>query len=179
MFAPEPTTASLRTPVSARYRLWQIQAVAALLACASPSAQRVSPLAGTWEYRQPNAAGPAGVDAEGERLVISFGPDGRPAAQYFGLERAGEHGLFYTAVDAAPVDVGPPESLTLVVPARKLYRTRPTSVEEAATLPSAGMTRYELSLRGTLVNGALVLACSAVVVDTCPDSEMTFRRISK
>ena len=159
--------------------LMPFQAAALLLACANPSAQRASPLAGTWEYRQPNSARPAGSDAEGERLVIAFGPDGRAWAQYFGLERAGEHGLFYTAVDATQVGIASTGTLTLVVPARSLFRTRPRSVEDTARMPSAGITRYEMSLRGTLVSGALVVTCSATVADTCPDSEMTFRRVSK
>ena len=156
-----------------------ILAVSALLACASPFAQPASPLAGPWEYRQANAARPEGVDAEGERLVVSIGPDGQPAVQYFGLERTGDHGLFYTAVRAVRVAIGSHETLTLVVPARQLYRARPVSLEDAAALPRTGVTRYELTLRGTLTDGALVMTCSAAVGDTCPDSRMTFRRLSK
>ena len=62
-------------------------------------------LAGPWEYRQANAARADGVVAEGERLIVVRQADGRLTGQYFGLERTGDHGLFYTAVDVGAIDV--------------------------------------------------------------------------
>ena len=151
---------------------------AALLftACAAPLAQPAM-LVGTWEYRQANPARPSGVDAEGERLVIRRAADGRLVADYFGLERTGDHGLFYSAVAATGLNADPDGTLRLTVPGRRLFRTRPASVAQAATLETAGSTAFELSLSGRLANGNLVVSCSAGG-DSCPDSQMVFRRVS-
>ena len=79
--------------------------------------------------------------------MIREGADGTLVAEYFGLERGGDHGLFYTAVRTT-IEVVPDGTVRLTVPARRLFRTRPESVEHAAKLESAGRTAYELSLAG-------------------------------
>jgi hypothetical protein len=152
--------------------------LALALTAAAPAAQQPA-LEGTWEYRQANSARPQGVDAEGERIVVARTADGTLTAQYFGLEREGEHGLFYTAVEAtavAPTDTG---GITLTVPSRQLYRTRPRSVTHARTLESAGQTREALVLSARLhADGTLVVACSAAP-GACPDATMVFRRLQR
>ena len=78
---------------------------------------------GTWEYRQ--AAG-AGFDAEGERLEFGC-TDGSLRGLYFGLERAEEHGLFYTLVEMMDLRVTSDSGLSFLVGARDLYSERPKS----------------------------------------------------
>ena len=143
-------------------------------ACVAPLAQP-APLVGTWEYRQANSASATGLDNEGERLVIREVAGGQLVAEYFGLERSGEHGLFYSAVSAT-IEVAPDGTVRLTVPARRLFQKRPESLERAAKLESAGRTAYELSLSGRVVGEELVMACSAGGA-SCPDSRMGFRRV--
>jgi hypothetical protein len=64
---------------------------------APPQADCQSRFLGAWEYRQ--RAGD-GYDKEGERIELSCG-GGSMQGLYFGLEREGEHGLFYTLVEMA------------------------------------------------------------------------------
>ena len=142
-------------------------------ACVAHMAQP-APLVGTCEYRQANSGSATGLDSEGERLVIRDA-GGQLVAEYFGLERSGEHGLFYTAVRAA-IEVAPDGTVRLTVPARQLFHKRPESLEQAAKLESAGRTAYELSLSGRVVGEELVMACSAGG-SSCPDSRMGFRRV--
>ena len=136
-------------------------------------------LVGTWEYRQANSASPTGVDDEGERLVFRQTAAGQLVADYFGLERAGEHGLFYTAVEAKGLKVEPDGTIRLTIPARRLHRSRPNSLEEAATLALAGSTTDELFFIGKLTDGTFVVSCSELPSrNRCPDSRMVFRRLS-
>lgn len=150
--------------------------VALSAACATPLAQPAT-LMGTWEYRQTNSASPTGVDPEGERLVFRRAADGQLVVHYFGLERAGDVGLFYTAVEATGLNVDPDGTVRLTVPARRLFRKRPQSLEESRALEPAGSTAFELSFSGRLTDGNLVMSCSAGG-DSCPDSRMVFQRLS-
>jgi hypothetical protein len=107
--------------------------------------------------------------------VLKQDADGRLVAEYFGLERMGEHGLFYTAVQARAVAVDADGNVRLTIPARRLFRTRPASLAEAAKLEAAGSTKDELALTGRRVANTLELSCSGPA-GSCPDSRMVFRR---
>jgi hypothetical protein len=150
----------------------------ALSAASSTAAAQPAALIGTWEYRQANSASPTGVDREGERLVFRRTADGQLVVLYLGLERAGEHGLFYTAVEATGLKIDPDGTVHVTVPARRLFRKRAESLEEAAKLEPAGSTKFELSLSGRLSDESLVVSCSAAD-GSCPDSRMVFRRVSR
>jgi hypothetical protein len=128
---------------------------------------------GTWEYRQ--AAGD-GLDAEGERLELSCG-GASLSGHYLGLEREGEHGLFYTAVEVTGLAVGSAGRISFVVPERELFHTRPPSVAAARQkrLESAGITRDALHFEGALEGKKLILGCTAQG-GACPDATMVFRR---
>jgi hypothetical protein len=137
-----------------------------------------APFLGVWEYRQRNPAAPGGVDPQGERLDIRR----RGAAVvglYFGLEREGEHGLFYTATAVTGLSVDDQGTLSFIVPARHLFTERPASVEAASRKSgaSSGFTRAELKMRGRLRNGRLTLMCVAEEPRDCPDQELAFSRI--
>jgi hypothetical protein len=127
---------------------------------------------GVWEYRQ--AAG-EGVDAEGERLELTCSRKGLRAV-YYGLEREGEEGLFYTAVEVNNLTVTGDE-IAFVVPEREVFSTRPRDLETVTRhlLPSTGVTRDQLQFRGRLEQAKLVLTCSAETA-TCPDRRMVFSR---
>ena len=106
------------------------------------------------------------------------GGDG-PQGRYFGLEREGEHGLYYTATEVSRLELDEEGTLTFVVPARTLYRRRPDSLEGAATLDAAGeragFTREPLAFAGQIEGAALVLYCSADG-PACPERVMRFER---
>ena len=156
---------------------WRRHSLAFLLALPtgliSRPASCPSPLLGAWEYRQ--RAGDS-YDAEGERLQLSCG-DKILKGLYYGLEREGEHGLFYTLVEITEVTVSPETELYFTVPARELFYARPKSLQDLAgkKLPSAGFTRDELHLRGRLKDGNLVLSCTSES-GSCPENVMVFRR---
>jgi hypothetical protein len=133
-------------------------------------------LEGSWEYRQANPGRPYGVDAEGERLVIARSTRGELTAQYFGLERTGEHGLYYTAVEARVTSVAD-HVIRVVVPERTLLRTRPRSLEHARTLESAGVTRDPLTFHASLVSDGRLLATCTAAAGACPARELVFHRM--
>jgi hypothetical protein len=128
---------------------------------------------GNWEYRE--AAGD-GYDAEGERLELSCSGHSLRGL-YFGLEREGEEGLFYTLVEVRDLSVGRNGDISFVVPEREMYAGRPRSLDDLNTkaYPSSGITRDELHYQGRLVDRKMALSCTAKMA-TCPDREMVFNR---
>lgn len=134
------------------------------------------PVLGIWEYRQRNAAAPSGFDSEGERLELGLQGDS-VVGVYFGLEREGEEGLFYTVTEVADLSVDRKGKISFVVPARAIFTDRPASLAEAQAeaRQSAGFTRDALRMEGELRGGTLVLACSSSP-GSCPDRELVFRK---
>jgi len=96
---------------------------------------------------------------------------------YFGLERAREHGLFYTLVEMKELMVTPDGALWFLVPERELFSERPRNLEEIPLkkVTWAGMTRDTLVMRGRLERGNLYLTCTSTV-GLCPDKVMMFRK---
>jgi hypothetical protein len=137
----------------------------------SPSPDCPPPLMGAWEYRQ--RAGD-GYDAEGERLQLSCS-DKVLKGLYYGLEREGEHGLFYTLVEVTDLKVGAGGGLSFTVPGRELFYERPKDLQEVTgkKLESAGFTRDELYIQGPLKDGNLVLSCASKA-GSCPENVMVF-----
>jgi hypothetical protein len=128
---------------------------------------------GIWEYRQ--KAGD-GYDTEGERLELSCIADS-VRGLYSGLEREGEHGLFYTLVEMTNVKIGPEGELLFTVPAREMFSERPKNLQEVEhkKLRSAGFTRDELRMRGRLKTGTIILTCTSSS-SSCPEDVMVFRK---
>lgn len=128
---------------------------------------------GTWEYRQ--RAGD-GYDNEGERLELSC-TGGSLQGLYFGLEREGEHGLFYTLVEMTDLKLGPEGELSFTVPERGLFHARPRDPQEVRQkkLRSAGFTRDELHMRGKIKAGTIILTCTSNSA-SCPEGIMVFRK---
>jgi hypothetical protein len=119
---------------------------------------------GTWEYRQ--AAG-AGFDAEGERLELSC-EGGSLRGLYYGLERAGEHGLFYTLVEMKDLRVTRDSALSFLVGERELF-------SDQTRVTWAGVTRDTLVMLGRLEQGNLVVTCASTA-NLCPDKVLVFHK---
>jgi len=147
----------------------------AVAGCASSSRHSAcdSRFLGSWEYRQ--AAG-AGFDAEGERLELSCRGDSLRGL-YFGLERAEEHGLFYTLVEMMNVSVTPDSGLSFMVGERDLFSERPRSFEDIREkkVRWSGVTRDTLVMRGRLEEGNLVVTCTSTA-RLCPDKVLVFHK---
>jgi hypothetical protein len=128
---------------------------------------------GRWEYRQ--KAGD-GYDEEGERLELSCRA-GSLAGLYYGLEREGEHGLFYTLTEVRNLQLSPEGELSFTVPGRALFHQRPATLQEVEhkKLASAGFTRDELHMKGKLQGTTLSLSCTSQAI-SCPEDVMVFRR---
>jgi hypothetical protein len=126
---------------------------------------------GTWEYRQ--RAGD-GYDNEGERLELSC-KSGALQGLYYGLEREGEHGLFYTLVEMTDLKINPEGELSFTVPERELFHARPKDPQEGGRkkLQSAGLTRDELHMHGKIKAGTIILTCTSKS-GSCPEEVMVF-----
>ena len=131
---------------------------------------------GTWEYRQKNSSSPTGYDDQGEILVFKI-IGGAVRGLYFGLERTGEHGLWYTLVEIEDIALHSDGKITFKVPARDLYPKRPASLTDLEKQKDVvqGFTRVELFFQGQIRNGDLVLECRPGPTD-CPDYIMVFRK---
>lgn len=142
-------------------------------AFAPPQADCQSRLLGAWGYRQ--RAGD-GYDSEGERIELTCG-GGSMQGLYFGLEREGEHGLFYSLVEVADLKLGSDGDLSFTVPERDLFRERPMNLQEIKQkrLTSAGLTRDALYMQGRLREGNLILSCTSKG-HSCPENVMVFSK---
>lgn len=117
-----------------------------------------------------------GYDMEGERL--EFVRSGSAVVgRYFGLERMGEEGLYYTATAVTKLTLRD-SVLSFVVPARSLYRKRPGSLTAAKKMKDAGITRHQLIMTGRLVDGHLRLGCTSEPGE-CPEKIMVFGKLAQ
>jgi hypothetical protein len=128
---------------------------------------------GRWEYRQ--KAG-EGYDEEGERLELSCRA-GSLVGLYHGLEREGEHGLFYTLTEVRDLKLSAEGELSFSVPARALFDRPPATLQEVEQkkLASSGFTRDELLMKGRLQGKTLSLSCTSQSI-SCPEDVMLFKR---
>jgi hypothetical protein len=161
-------------------RVFLVSVLVPFLLLTAPNAfaadDTLTPFLGAWEYRQRNSGSPSGYDDQGERLEL-YQNGGSIQGFYFGLEREGEHGVFYTLVEVEDLEVDSDGRITFVVPERHIYRERPTSLKEIeqGKKPDAGFTRLKMEFRGELKNGYLILQCTADPC-TCPEDVMVFRK---
>lgn len=130
-------------------------------------------LVGRWEYRQ--RAG-EGYDPVGE--IIEFTRDGDVLeGVYFGLERTGEHGLYFTVVKLRDLTITSEGEVSFTVPERDLFRERLGSLQDTLkeNPRSAGYTRYELQMKGSLEGDRLLLHCTSDSW-SCPADTMVFKK---
>lgn len=140
--------------------------IATFTACLAQVANaQTQGLGGRWEHRFPS-------DREGDILVLRI-VNGNFQGEYLGLEREGEHGLFYSAAEITNLEVGDGD-IRFVVPRRDFFIKRPRNAAQANAWAkkSSGGSNVELKFEGRFINGRLDLACSG----DCPDSQMVFQR---
>lgn len=101
----------------------------------------------------------------------------RCVAFYSGLEREGEHGLFYTLVEVPDLKVTPSGTLTFTVAERELFLHRPKNLQEVRQnrLTAAGFTKDSLHMQGRLDQGNLALTCASKA-GSCPEDLMVFHK---
>lgn len=135
----------------------------------------LEPFMGTWEYRQSNSGADSGYDSEGERLVFE-NMNGELQGVYHGLEREGEHGLFYSVVEVTDIKLKNKEEISFTVPARRVFCNRPKGIEEAESIKQGcGFTSYQLFMEGKIDDNKLIITCDPDYW-TCPDKKMVFRK---
>lgn len=137
-----------------------------ILVLAVISCSKVPALSGHWQYLQP-------PDTEGEILDLVKN-DGQWRGIMNGLERAGEHGLFYYAVEVENLIVKKDGSISFTVGERVFYSKRPV-LSHLGGEGDGGFSRTPLFFSGQLKDGNLVLQCASD--DSCPDSTLQFKRL--
>lgn len=149
-----------------------ISIMLAVLGSAGHAAEKESELLGTWEYRQ--AAMPGEFDPEGEILEFR-NENGKWSGIYRGLQREGEHGLFYTWVEMDSIKVD--SLISFVVPARDFYAKRPQTKSDLTKkeFASSGFSRGSLKFRGRVFGDRLRLVCYSAT-EECPDRMLEFRK---
>lgn len=144
-------------------------ALASILLVSTAFAQSSAPdIVGRWQYLQP-------PDRQGEILDISLF-NGRYKGIMNGLERAGEHGLFYYVVEVSDLSIAADGSIRFTVGPRSYYRQRPKLSVPAKARDSGG-TRESMYFSGRLEGSELVLQCKDPGL-SCPDSTLRFKRLS-
>jgi hypothetical protein len=145
-------------------------AVFAALGCSAATLAGPEPsLAGRWQYLQP-------PDKEGEVLDLSVSA-GRWRGVLNGLERAGEHGLYYFVVEVEEFAVETDGTMRFEVGERKLSRRRPP-LSQLTGEGDDGVTRYRMRFTGRLEGEDLVLRCEDGDTGSCPDRILRFKRIA-
>lgn len=145
-------------------------AITALLLCLYQTtvvAQAPPPLAGHWQYLQP-------PDSEGEVLDLSVSADGWHGIMN-GLERAGEHGLFYYVVEVENLSVQPDGAIRFEIGERQLFIRRP-ALSRLTGQGDGGVDRYRMRFNGEIEGEELVLQCRAAY-GSCPDATLRFKRL--
>ena len=144
-------------------------ALAGILLVSATLAQSSAPdIVGRWQYLQ-------SPDKQGEILDISLS-NGRYKAIMNGLERAGEHGLFYYVVEVSDLAIAADGSVRFTVGPRSFYRQRP-KLSVPANARDSGGTKESMHFSGRLQGSELVLQCKDPGF-SCPDSTLRFKRLS-
>ncbi len=125
-------------------------------------------LAGRWQYLQP-------PDTEGEVLDL-FTTSNHWRGIMNGLERAGEHGLFYYVVEIEKLVVLPDGNISFEIGERQFFAQRP-ALSHLGGNGDSGFARLHLRFSGRIVGGDLVLYCSDED-GSCPDSTLRFKKLS-
>ena len=143
--------------------------LASILLAGATFAQSSAPnVVGRWQYIQP-------PDKQGEILDISFF-NGRHKGIMNGLERAGEHGLFYYVIEVSDLSIAADGSIRFTVGPRSYFRQRPKLSVLGATGDGGG-TRESMYFSGRLEGQELVLRCKDPGL-SCPDSTLRFKRLA-
>ena len=124
-------------------------------------------LAGRWQYLQP-------PDHEGEVLDLSYSA-GRWHGVINGLERAGEHGLFYYVVAVGNLAVESNGDIRFEIGERSFHHKCP-ALSHLGGPGDGGFARSRMRFAGQLEGGDLVLRCEDDD-GSCPDSILRFKKM--
>lgn len=125
-------------------------------------------LTGRWQYLQP-------PDKEGEVLDL-FASSRQWRGVMNGLERAGEHGLFYYVVEVEKLSVAPDGSIGFEIGERSLFIKRP-ALSHLGGNGDGGLDRSRMRFSGRIGDEDIVLQC-ADEDGSCPDSTLRFNRLA-
>jgi hypothetical protein len=142
--------------------------VSLLLGSATQAQPSASSVVGRWQYIQP-------PDSEGEVLDIALSGD-RYTGIMNGLERAGEHGLFYYVVELSNLVIAADGNVRFTVGPRSFNRQRP-ALSTLGAKGDGGSTRESMVFSGRLEGSELVLRCEGPG-SSCPDSVLRFKKLS-
>lgn len=133
------------------------------------SSQELEPaLAGRWQYLQTPGT-------QGEVLDLTFADD-RWRGIMNGLERAGEHGLFYYVVELQNLSVTRDGNIHFEVGEREFFNKRPR-LSHPGGKGDGGIARSQMRFFGRIADDELVLQCSDED-GSCPDSSLRFKRVT-
>jgi len=129
---------------------------------------------GVWEYRQENSGSKSGYDSEGEKIEFKL-ENNQLSGTYFGVEREGEHGIFYSVVKLKNIIFTEDNKINFIVPERDLFSKRPKNINEATKNKenNNGFTRSTLQYSGTIRNDVLWLVCKTDY-GNCPADSLDF-----
>ena len=164
--APQPERLGSRD--IARVRRFAVTALVAFVA-STATGQQTASFAGHWQYLQP-------PDKEGEILVLLHS-SGRWRGIMNGLERTGEHGLFYYVVEVENLVVDPNGSIRFEVGNRSYFRKRP-ALSDLAGRGDGGFARSRMHFAGRMEGRELILRCEDED-RSCPDSTLRFKRLAR
>lgn len=142
-------------------------ALVALFSHPCNSQELPSSLAGRWQYLQ-------SPDTKGEILDLVTS-SGQWRGIMNGLERAGEHGLFYYVIEIEKLAVTPDGSISFEIGERELFTKRPV-LSHLGGNGDGGFTRYRMRFSGRMVGEEIVLQCDDED-GSCPDSSLRFKRL--
>ncbi len=128
-----------------------------------------SSLAGRWQYLQP-------PDTEGEVLDL-LDASGQWRGVMNGLERAGEHGLFYYVVEVGKLSVAPDAGISFEIGERSFFTRRP-ALSDLGGDGDGGLARSRMRFSGRMVGEDLVLRCADEGDGSCPDTMLRFKRLT-
>ena len=130
------------------------------------SCSKDSALSGRWQYLQP-------PDHEGEVLDLIYN-NGQWRGIMNGLERTGDHGLFYYVVEVEGIVVKRDGSISFKVGERRLFKKRP-ALSNIGGEGDGGIIHSPMHFAGQLKDGTLMLQCTDDY--SCPDSTLQFNRL--
>lgn len=125
-------------------------------------------IAGRWQYLQP-------PDTEGEVLDL-VASSGAWRGGMNGLERTGDHGLFYYVAQVEKLSVAPSGSISFEIGERSLFTKRP-GLSQLGGNGDGGFARSRMRFSGQIESGDLVLECASAD-GSCPDSTLRFKRMT-
>ena len=150
-----------------RHAVLVTSAVVSLVLVLAAGDSAPSPV-GRWQYLQP-------PDREGEVLDISV-TDGQLKGIMNGLERAGEHGLYYYVVEVSDLAVAADGTVRFSVGTRTFFSKRP-EFSKLGVEGDSGLARDVMEFEGRIVGADLVLKCRGDA-GSCPDSILKFKRVA-